>query len=269
MRFCSKLKSSDSSRRVLNQLEISSVSSVLSVVKSFCLLTKAIAGAGEAFNKIFGKTVTAVDGRKVLIQRAGEDIFETFRHITQHNEPGLEGEYNLEKLRVVPMIQKTLQNAQARLRDVDNNSLIYVRRIGNNDWHSVVVREDGTIEDQTVTARLATQFSMSRQARQFRLPVDQEETSLALWRVNTPLVQSGEPEPRNRSTNNEGTGAVNPKSPMSPAGDAMKMIAKLTGSETKTTFNGGTYTAGGALSPDDLETAILRFARSLRTPLCG
>lgn len=27
---------------------------------------------------------------------------------------------------------------------------------------------------------------------------------------------------------------------MSPAGDAMKMIAKLTGSETKTTFNGGT-----------------------------
>lgn len=45
---------------------------------------------------------------------------------------------------------------------------------------------------------------MSRQARQFRLPVDQEETSLALWRVNTPLVQSGEPEPRNRVTNNEG-----------------------------------------------------------------
>jgi hypothetical protein len=37
---------------------------------------------------------------------------------------------------------------------------------------------------------------------------------------------------------------------MSPAGDAMKMIAKLTGAETKTTFNGGTYVAGGALSPD-------------------
>jgi hypothetical protein len=40
------------------------------------------------------------------------------------------------------------------------------------------------------------------------------------------------------------------RAPMSPAGDAMKMIAKLTGAETKTTFNGGTYTAGGALSPD-------------------
>jgi hypothetical protein len=38
--------------------------------------------------------------------------------------------------------------------------------------------------------------------------------------------------------------------PMSPAGEAMKMIAKLTGAETKSTFNGGTYTAGGALSPD-------------------
>jgi hypothetical protein len=37
---------------------------------------------------------------------------------------------------------------------------------------------------------------------------------------------------------------------MSPAGEAMKMIAKLTGAESKTTFNGGTYTAGGALSPD-------------------
>jgi hypothetical protein len=40
------------------------------------------------------------------------------------------------------------------------------------------------------------------------------------------------------------------KAPMSPAGEAMKMIAKLTGAESKTTFNGGTYTAGGALSPD-------------------
>lgn len=35
---------------------------------------------------------------------------------------------------------------------------------------------------------------MSRQARQFRLPVDKEETSLAFWRVNTPPVRSGEPE---------------------------------------------------------------------------
>lgn len=40
------------------------------------------------------------------------------------------------------------------------------------------------------------------------------------------------------------------EAPMSPAGEAMKMIAKLTGAETKSTFNGGTYTAGGALSPD-------------------
>ena len=147
----------------------------------------------------------------------------------------------------VQLIKKTLETAQARLRDVDNNSLIYVRRIGNNDWHSVVVREDGTIEDQTVTARLATQFSMSRQARQFRLPVDEEDTSLALWRINTPLVQSGEPETRNRGKSTEQNGPVNP---MSPAGEAMKMIAKLTGAESKTTFNGGTYTAGGALSPD-------------------
>ncbi len=44
--------------------------------------------------------------------------------------------------------------------------------------------------------------------------------------------------------------AVLMDAPMSPAGEAMKMIAKLTGAETKTTFNGGTYTAGGALSPD-------------------
>ncbi len=65
--------------------------------------------------------------------------------------------------------------------------------------------------DFTVTARLATQFSMGRQARQFRLPVDEEETSLALWRVNTPLVRSGEPEPRNTKTLIEGTGPVKPE----------------------------------------------------------
>ncbi len=56
----------------------------------------------------------------------------------------------------------------------------------------------------TVTARLTTQFSMDRQARQFRLPVDEEDTSLALWRINTPLVQSGEPETRNRKKPTEG-----------------------------------------------------------------
>jgi hypothetical protein len=41
-----------------------------------------------------------------------------------------------------------------------------------------------------------------------------------------------------------------PPSPMSPAGDAKKMIAKLTGAETKTTFTGGTYEKGGLLSTD-------------------
>jgi hypothetical protein len=37
---------------------------------------------------------------------------------------------------------------------------------------------------------------------------------------------------------------------LSPAGDAKKMIAKLTGAETKTTFTGGTYEKGGLLSTD-------------------
>lgn len=37
---------------------------------------------------------------------------------------------------------------------------------------------------------------------------------------------------------------------LSPAGDAKKMIAKLTGAETKTTFTGGTYKKGGLLSTD-------------------
>jgi hypothetical protein len=37
---------------------------------------------------------------------------------------------------------------------------------------------------------------------------------------------------------------------MSPAGDAKKMVAKLTGAETKTTYTGGTYEKGGALSTD-------------------
>jgi len=60
---------------------------------------------------------------------------------------------------------------------------------------------------------------MSRQARQFRLPVDEEETSLALWRINTPLVQSGEPETRNREKSTEQSGPVNPEAPMSTAGD--------------------------------------------------
>lgn len=214
------------------------------------LLKKAVTAAGKAFNGIFGKTVTAVDGRKILIERAGEGILETFRHITQHNEPGLQGEYNLQKLKTVPMIKKTLETAQARLRDDEAGTFLYVRRIGKNEWHTVIVRPDGTIEDQTVTARLTTQFSMGRQARQFRLPVDEEDTSLALWRINTPLVQSGEPETRNRSQAIEQSGPVNPEAPMSPAGDLKKTVAKLTGKEIITTPTGGTYEKGGLLSTD-------------------
>jgi hypothetical protein len=42
---------------------------------------------------------------------------------------------------------------------------------------------------------------MSRQTRQFRLSVDEEETSLPHWRVNTPPVQSGELESRNKKEN--------------------------------------------------------------------
>lgn len=44
-----------------------------------------------------------------------------------------------------------------------------------------------------LTAGLATQFSINRKAKQFGLPVDREKRSPALWRVNNPLVQSGEP----------------------------------------------------------------------------
>jgi hypothetical protein len=122
------------------------------------------------------------------------------------------------------MIEKTLKTAQARLRDDEAGTFLYVRRIGKNEWHTVIVRPDGSLEDQTVTARLATQFSMDRQAGQFRLPVDEEETSLALWRINTPLVQSGEPETRNRKKPTEQSGPVNPESPMSPAGEGERGI---------------------------------------------
>ena len=68
--------------------------------------------------------------------------------------------------------------------------------------------------------------------------------------THTALQESGGGESQSRVL--ELSSRVQPLNQVaySPAGDAMKMIAKLTGSETKTTFNGGTYTAGGALSPD-------------------
>ncbi len=47
-----------------------------------------------------------------------------------------------------------------------------------------------------------------------------------------------------------GSRATAPDIAYSPAGDAKKMIAKLTGAETKTTFTGGTYEKGGLLSTD-------------------
>jgi hypothetical protein len=156
------------------------------------LVERAVLAAGEAFRKIFGKTVTAVDGRQVVIQRKGEGLLDTLRHISMDNKTGV---YNMQKVRAVPAIERTLKEATVRLRDADNGTLHYVRRIGKNEWHTVVVRPDGSLDDQTVTSRLATQFTLGRQDGLFRLPVDQEEKGLALWRVNTPLDQSGDPEP--------------------------------------------------------------------------
>jgi len=150
------------------------------------------------------------------------------------------------------MIQKTLENAQARLRDEENGTLAYARRIGQGEWHLVFVRPDGTLEDHGVTASLATQFSIDRKAGQLNLPVDREEYSPALWRVNTPLVQSREPRAGSLTVekSKEVQGGVNPESHHSPAGEAMKWAAELTGAKKKTAFTGGTYEQGGWLSPD-------------------
>ena len=120
---------------------------------------------------------------------------------------------------------------------------IPLSRAGDSGANPQVQTTEGTIEDQTVTARLATQFSMSRQARQFRLPVDQEETSLALWRVNTPLVQSREPRAGSLTVekSKEVQGAVNPPT---VGGDKRALRAKIIGfgvstSEKKTPTEDG------------------------------
>lgn len=167
------------------------------------LVERAIQVAGEAFKKVFGKTVVAVDGRRIVIQRKGENLLQTFRHITKDNTTDA---FNMQKVRSVPAIEATLKNATARLRDADNGTLHYIRRIGKDEWHTVIVRPDGSLEDQTVTTRLSTQFTLGRQDGVFRLPVDQEEKGLALWRVNTPLGQSGDPglSPRNQDTTQNG-----------------------------------------------------------------
>lgn len=152
--------------------------------------------ASEKFGRIFGTTITAVDGRKIKIQRFSkgreESLEETFGHLTRFNDlPGRP--FNPQKIRSVGAVEQTLKKATVRLRDADNGTLHYLRRIGKDEWHTVVVRPDGTLDDQTVTTRLATQFVLGNQDRVFRLPVDQEEKGFALWRIDNPLVQSGEP----------------------------------------------------------------------------
>lgn len=181
------------------------------------LVERALQVAGEAFKKVFGKTVVAVDGRKIVIQRKGENLLQTFRHITKDNTTDA---FNMQKVRSVPAIEATLKNATARLRDADNGTLHYIRRIGKDEWHTVVVRPDGSLEDQTVTTRLSTQFTLGRQDGVFRLPVDREEKGLALWRVNTPLGQSGDPGPSPQKEGTTGGGGVQQKRLANPVGAA-------------------------------------------------
>ena len=81
-----------------------------------------------------------------------------------------------------------------------------------------------------------------------------DESGISLVVLNPSQIKSADPLALDESgkliTPDQWAQEDNPNIHYSPAGEAMKWVAELTGAKTKTTFTGGTYNAGGALSPD-------------------
>jgi hypothetical protein len=144
--------------------------------------------AARAFASIFGKTITAADGAKVVIEnrRWGRNASDFFNHLTRQNiltEVNHTPVFNAEKARWITMIASTLQNAQVRLVDPETGNRLYAVKYIGRVTHFVVVEPNGQMSDYSVSkpTKMVTQFPSDRpmNKRQSGFVVEWERDSAA------------------------------------------------------------------------------------------
>jgi hypothetical protein len=111
-------------------------------------------------------TTKANDGAKVILKSdKWGTLADLVSHLTHWNSRyedvgrDLEGRFNPNKARMLPLVETTLENAQLRLRDPKTGNYVYVAKYADGTVHAVFVEPTGHITAQgPVTGRLVTQF---------------------------------------------------------------------------------------------------------------
>jgi len=124
------------------------------------------------------ESVTAADGTEILLHNPqGERLSKRALHLVWDST---KEQLHLEKAAWLPNVPQTLENASARLVDLDRKgketgNRVYVRAYKDGTKHLVVVRPDRTIEDQRIVhGRLITQFPYEGGGRQDNFRIDWE-----------------------------------------------------------------------------------------------
>lgn len=146
---------------------------------------KLLADASKAFKSFWGKTVTASDGKSVLLKWTTKTERQAFDHMTRENKTEA---LNPDKAAMLPLVEKTVQTAPIRLIDPESGHRIFVQRYGKAEWHMVVVDPHGEILDQTKTSpsSLVTQFGYYGRGKQEGFPVEGGNSVPTHPRFDTP-----------------------------------------------------------------------------------
>jgi hypothetical protein len=115
--------------------------------------------------------VKAADGSDILLKNPeGGTMASRVKHLIWDDE---RNQLHRGKAGWLPSVPDTLRNADLRLRDPETGNRVYVRDYDDGTRHMVVVRPDGTVEDQKpFTGKLITQFPGHERSRQTDFPVE-------------------------------------------------------------------------------------------------
>ena len=150
-------------------------------MKKYNAVANILPDLAEIFNS-FPDSMNAADGSKILIKHKDKNsLAERFRHLVTKADTNNQerNSYALDnKIKWLPRVVETLENAQAKLKDPVSGNFAYVRSYDEGAIHTVIVTKDGVIEDiETYDHGLITQFAEKYTSRRDGFDVVWEKAS--------------------------------------------------------------------------------------------
>jgi hypothetical protein len=194
------------------------------------------AKAAEIFSS-WPEKVKAADGVEVFLKNKETGrLSSRLRHLIWNNTTN---RLDLKKAEWIANVPETLSFAAIRLLDPQTQNRIYVRAYQNGDKHMVIVRPDGTIENQDiVSARLITQFPYTDKNRREGMEIE--------WTDSTKIIE----DRGNRIRRSSG----NPN--LTPEPDNDPELSSLRNSSTRTSTNNNITIRKNIKSGDKIDYAI-------------